>query len=63
MEPDIPARYNIGDLVKGYYDVMEYFYWYDEPDDYFISTHTGVVVEIDYEVRIFPRLCLHYTLP
>lgn len=53
MALDIPARYKIGDLVKGYYDIIEYYYWHDDPDDYFVTSHTGVVVEIDYELEYF----------
>lgn len=53
MAPDIPARYKIGDLVKGYYDIIEYYYWQDDPHDYFVTSHTGVVVEVDYEIEYF----------
>jgi hypothetical protein len=53
MTLEIPPRYKIGDLVKGYYDVVEYYYWYDDTNDYMVSTHTGVVVEVDYEIEYF----------
>tara|TARA_Y100001938_G_C7801371_1_gene287270 strand:+ start:279 stop:515 length:237 start_codon:yes stop_codon:yes gene_type:complete len=53
MGLDIPAKYKIGNLVKGYYDIVEYYYWQDDPDDYFNTSHTGVVVEVDYECEYF----------
>tara|TARA_Y100001938_G_C7860077_1_gene315117 strand:+ start:320 stop:556 length:237 start_codon:yes stop_codon:yes gene_type:complete len=53
MAPDIPPRYKIGNLVKGYYDIIEYYYWHDESDDYFIAAHTGVVIDVDYELEYF----------
>ena len=53
MGYDIPPKFNIGDLVRGYYDIVEYYYWYDDESDYPLNIHSGVVVEIDYEMEYF----------
>ena len=50
---DIPPRYIIGNLVRGNYDYMDYYYWYEDPENYINSTHTGVVVEVEYEMEYF----------
>ncbi len=50
---DIPPRYIIGNLVRGNYDYMDYYYWYEDPENYIHSTHTGVVVEVEYEMEYF----------
>ena len=63
---DIPPKYKIGNLVKGFYDIIEYYYWHDDPDDYFTTTHTGIVIDIDYEMEycqdyVYTVLCLDGT--
>ena len=53
MIQDIPPMFVIGNLVRGNYDYMQYYYWYEDSDSYLHVTHTGVVVEIEYEMEYF----------
>ncbi len=53
MYNNFPAKFKIGDLVRGFYDIIEFYYWHDDPDDYYVATHTGVVIEIEYEMEYF----------
>jgi|TARA_R110002012_G_scaffold116858_5_gene264643 hypothetical protein len=53
MFDDIPPRYGIGNLVRGSYDYIEYYYWHEDREDYMLAQHTGVVVEIEYEIEYF----------